>query len=101
MPPPTKLPSKLPVRVGLLLEVWAPLVMTSRSEVDPKKAFNENGTLFAVNVHEPPALPPAAGIATLASRPSVRLVKLTPMVADTSVPIVLFWLVGEVAPASA
>src|SRR6266852_2899572 len=96
-PSPTKLPSKLPVRLGLLLELVPPRVMTRKSEVEPKNALSENGTLFAPSCHVPPAFDPACGIVMAAWNCIVRLVKLALTCALAMVPAVLFWFVGEVA----
>src|SRR5882672_7143472 len=97
-PVPTKLPSKLPVRLELPVEFCpVPLVMTRRSEVEPKKEFSENGTPAAASCHDPPEFDPAAGSVRAACSPSVRALKFTLTDAPPRVPAVLSWLVGDVA----
>ena len=81
----------------MLLELVPPRVMTRKSEVEPKKALSENGTLLALSSHDPPAFEPACGIVIVAPNAIVRLVKLALTEALAIVPTVLFWLVGEVA----
>src|SRR4051812_28238501 len=99
-PVPTKLPSTAPVRPVLVREVWpVPLLIVRRPLVFALKALSEMGTLSPVICHEPPALVPAPGIDTVAARLRVRLVKFASMRAEPSVPVVLFWLVGDVAAA--
>src|SRR5258706_10426190 len=93
-PVPTKLPSIVPVRLGLVDEVAVPLLTVRRPEVEAKNALNASGTLVALICQLPPPLPPAAGIDTLALMPSVRDVKFTLSVALPSEPAALFWLVG-------
>ncbi len=84
----------------MALELVDPLEIVRKSFVEAKNEFSENGTALAATCHWPPAFDPAAGIATVKSNPSVRLVKFATIVAWLSAPPVLFWFVGEVAAAS-
>src|SRR5258708_28613928 len=93
-PLPARLPSKLPVRLVLVVELAEPLLITRRSEVEAKKLFKDNATLVAWSCHVPPALVPAAGTATAAGQPLVRVVEVTPTLAQADVPRVFCFVGG-------